>query len=521
MLARAAASAASAVLMGCSVDQRRTVVDVRSFGAAGDGVTDDSWAIQAAAAALRPGSTLRFPRGTYRFAQRWPPGGAAVVISGLADVVVEFEPGAELYMDNLHPTKRTGSGHGLLVRGPASRIRLRALNIRWADGAQRSLGDGIRVEGCPDFGGEQPSGWSGQPTPVTEVSVSECTVRSSPQTGVVMMGVSDIEVTGLRVTDSGADGLHFNACRRASVDRYSAVNTGDDGLALVTYFASEPAFDSAAHTFSFPNLTDWSNADFTVTNVNVFGCRANGVRLAGANRVTVEGLDVVGVRAGSAFLIDSAEPGTDVGWHYVASRSVRLDDVTASDCDMGIHLLARPGASGDRRFTDFDIHVGDAKIDDCPTWAVRAESLTATRVNGMRIDDCSVTAASTTGGNGGVGVGNTSGITFGTMVIRHSEPVVVFKAENAGQLTVDHLSVAITRPDRPAGSLDPCVRLEGSDGVVDQLTIGWPAAADTWVPVLQSSPGPCGDDIGQAPLAIRGLTVTPSVERPSAVACGR
>jgi hypothetical protein len=522
LLLRMSAAAALPVLAAaCSTDGRRTVVDVRDFGAAGDGVTDDSRAIQAAAGALSPGNTLHFPAGTYRFAQRWPPGGAAVVISGLADVTVEFEPGAELYMDNLHPTKRTGSSHGLLVRGPASRIRLSALNIRWADGAQRSLGDGIRVEGCPAFGDEQPSGWSGPPTPVTEVSVSDCTVRSSPQTGVVMMGVSEIEVSGLRVTDSGADGLHFNACRRASVDGYSAVNTGDDGLALVTYFASGPAFDRAAHTFSFPELTDWSNADFTVTNVNVFGCRANGVRLAGANRVTVEGLDVVGVHAGSAFLIDSAEPGTDVGWNYVASRAVRLDDVTAADCDMGIHLLARPAGSGDRRFTDFDVHVGDAKIDDCPTWAVRAESLTEARVNGMRIDNCSVTAGSTTGGNGGVGVGNTDSITLGTMVIRHAEPVVAFEAVNAGSLTVDKLSVAITGPDRPEGGLVPCVRLEGSDGVIDQLTIGWPAATDAWVPVRLSSPGPCADDIAQAPLAVRGLTVTPPVEHPWAVACAR
>jgi hypothetical protein len=517
LLARTSAAAALAALGACSTDGRRTVVDVRTFGAVGDGITDDSRAIQAAAAALRAGSTLRFPRGTYRFGQPWPPGGAAVVISGLADVAVEFDPGAELYMDNLHPSKRTGSSHGLLVRGPASRIRLRALNIRWADGAQRSLGDGIRIEGCPAVGDEQPSGWSGQPTPVTDVSVSDCTVRSSPQTGVVMLGVSDIEVTGLRVTDSGADGLHFNACRRASVDEYSAVNTGDDGLALVTYFSPQPAFDGAAHTFSFPELNDWSNADFTVSNVNVFGCRANGIRLAGANRVTVEGLDVVGVHAGSAFLIDSAEPGADVGWNYVASRAVRLDDVTATDCDMGIHLLARPGPSGDGRFTDFDIHVSDAKIDDCATWSVRVESLTETPVNGMRIDNCSVTAASTTGGNGGVGVGSANAITFGTMVIRHAEPVVAFDAVNAGALTVDHLSVAITRTDPPEGTANHCVELDGCDGVIDELAIGWPAATGAWVPVLITTPDQCAE----APLDIRSFTVTPPVERPSVVACAR
>jgi hypothetical protein len=321
------------------------------------------------------------------------------------------------------------------------------------------------------------------------------------------------------VTDSGADGLHFNACRQGSVDEYSAVNTGDDGLALVTYFSARPAFDRAAHTFSYPELTDWSNTDFTVTNVNVFGCRANGIRIAGANRVTVEGLDVVGVHAGSAFLIDSAEPGADVGWHYVASRAIRLDDVTATDCDMGIHLLARPGSSGDGRFTDFDVHVGDAKIDDCPTWSVRVESLTETPVNGMRIDNCSVTAASTTGGNGGVGVGNADRTSFGTMAIRHAQPVVAFTAVNAGALTVDHLSVAITRPDPPEGTAKNCVDLDGCDGVIDELTIGWPAATGAWVPVRLSSRGPCANDVGETPLAIRTLTVTPPVERPSAVAC--
>ncbi|MFS0899164.1 glycosyl hydrolase family 28-related protein, partial [Mycolicibacterium litorale] len=499
---------AAAALAACALDGRPTVVDVRAFGARGDGIADDSQAIQAAAAALRPEGILRFPRGVYRFAQRWPPGGAAIVLSGTTDVTVEFDPGAELYMDNLHPTERTGSSHGVLVRGPVSRVTLRDINIRWADGARRSLGDGIRVEGMPTAGEDPPSGWPGQDTPVDGVVVSGCTVRSSPQTGVVMLGVSDIEVTGLRVTDSGADGLHFNACRNAVVDGFSAVNTGDDGLALVTYFTPQPAFDEPSHTFSFPDLTEWSNTDFRVSNVNVFGCRANGVRLAGAAGVDIRGLDVVAVHSGSAFLVDSAEPGTDVGWNYVATRGVRLGDLTATDCDMGIHLLARPGASGDARFTDFDVHVDDAKIDDCATWAVRAESLTDRHTTGLRIDTCSVTASSTTGGNGGLGIATSRAISFGDMSIRHSEPVVVVDAVDAEELTVDHLSVAITRPDPPDSAAKYVVSLEDSSGDIEELTIGWPAAPRSWIPVRRS-----------AALALPNLTVSPpvatsSVQRP-------
>ncbi|HEY9263546.1 MAG TPA: glycosyl hydrolase family 28-related protein, partial [Mycobacterium sp.] len=237
LLAGAGVAAAAAALPGCQ--RGRGIVDVRAFGARGDGVTDDSRAIQAAAAALRPHHTLYFPRGTYRFAQPHPSGDAAIVLAGVSDVAVEFDPAAEVVMDNLDPATHTGTSHGLLVRGPASRIALRRVNIRWADDAQRSLGDGIRVLGNPGGG-----------APVAGITLTDCAVRASPQAGVIMMGVADITVTGLQVADTNADGLHFNGCRRATVDDYRATNTGDDGLALVTYFSPEPAFDNDSATFS-------------------------------------------------------------------------------------------------------------------------------------------------------------------------------------------------------------------------------------------------------------------------------
>jgi hypothetical protein len=518
LLAGMPGAAALAVLTGCQLDGGRTVIDVRRFGARGDGVTDDSPAIQAAVAALRSKSTLYFPKGTYRFAQRRPAGAAAIVITGASDVDVEFDPGAELYMDNLDPVTRTGTSHGLLISGPAARIALRNVNIRWAAGAKRSLGDGIRVAGCPVFGAAPPSGWSGPGAPVNGISVSGCTVRASPQAGVIMLGVSDITVAGLRVADSGADGLHFNACRKATITDYSATSTGDDGLALVTYFARQFAFDETAYNFAFPSLTDWSNADFAINNVTVVGGKANGVRIAGANRVTLGGLKVVGVQYGSAVMVDSAEPGTNVGWNYVASGTVRLADVTATNCDTGIHLLARPGASGDQRFTDFDVNIGDAKLDGCGNWSVRAESLTQRMVSGLRVDTCSISSTSTTGGNGGVGIGNARGISFGNISIRHTEPVVAFTAANARQLAVDRLSVAINQSEQPAGTTTPCVSLDGSDGVINDMEVGWSAAPSSWIAVQQSVTGQCGAGSGEGSVVIRRLTVTAPVSN-SAVEC--
>lgn len=516
LLAGAPAAAALAVLPGCQRSES-SVVNVRKFGATGDGTTDDSRAIQAAVAALRSRSTLHFPRGTYRFAQRWPTGTAAIVITGVSDVDVEFDPGAELVMDNLDPTARTGTSHGVLVRGPASRISLRKINIRWSGGAKRSLGDGIRVVGCP-AGTAPPIGWSGPRAPVDGIALSDCVVRASPQAGVVMFGASNITVAGLRVADSGADGLHFNACRRASVDDYRAVDPGDDGIALVTYFAHQFSFDDSAHTFSFPALTDWSNADFAITNVSVVGGKANGVRIAGANRVSIGGLHADGVRPGSAVMIDSAEPGSDVGWNYVASRDVRIGDVSVANCDTGIHVLARPRASGDQRFTNFDVHVEEAKLDGCDNWSVRVESLTKQKMSGFRIEDCRISATSTTGGNGGVGIDNAQGISLGSLSIRHARPVVAFTTRNAGQLAVDRLRVAIDDSAQPAGPAAPCVSLADSDGVIADLELNWRGAPETWTAVLMSKAGECHASPNGAPVAIRNLTVTPPIST-SVVGC--
>lgn len=510
-----AAVPAVAAIAALAAIQRHeyTVIDVKEFGATGDGVTDDSVAIQAAVAELRPGRALHFPTGTYRFAQRWPSGTAAITLTGISDVTVDFAPGAELFMDNLDLRNGTGTSHGLLIRGPASRISLRNINIRWASGAKRSLGDGIRVDGLPGDGATLPRGWHGSPTPVDGLTVTDCVIRSSPQAGMVLHGVSDVTVKRLHVEGSGADGLHFNACRRIHVSGLRAVNPGDDGLALVTYFASAFSFDSDAHTFAFPTLSDWSNADADVRDVEVVGGAANGVRVAGAQRVTIAGLNAVGVAGGSAVMLDSAEPGADVGWNYLASRAIRIDELTATNCDTGLHLLSRPHVPGDRAFTDFDVRVSRAALNSCGNWSVRAESLGEPKVTGLQLDDCTIASTSTTAGNGGVGIDNARGISMGTVTIRHSDAVVGLAARNSERLAIERLTIMIGQTEQPAQEASPCVTLDDVEGVIAQLHVDWPSAPASWTAVRQST----GDQCGQ------GATVTIStlkgVSRDQVSAC--
>lgn len=501
------ATPAAIALTACSPAAPKSTVNVREHGAVGDGTADDSAAIISAVAALTPGSVLHFPAGRYRFAQRNPRHGAAITVTGLSQIDIDFAADAEIVMDNVDQHNNTGTSHCILIRGPTSDIALRNVHVRWAQQTKRSMGDGIRIVGYPDGVDRVPDGWTGPAAPVRGVTISDCLIQSAPQAGVAMMGVSDITVTNLRSENTQADGLHFNACRRAKIDGHTAVNTGDDGLALVTYFTDTSSYDAAAQTFAFPGLTDWSNADFSIRNVAVSGGRANGVRLAGALRVDIEGLTVDDVQHGAAVMIDSATAGHEVDWEYVSARDVTLSGLDAEDCETGIHVLARPAETVDRRFLDFAVDIADARLRRCTNWSVRIESLSDQRVTGVSLGSATIEATSAAGGNGGVGLADARDVHFGHLTIEHAQAVTTFSAINTGQLTVDDLDLTVTLPKASAEAA-PCARFENTDGVIDAMAVRWPSASEQWTPVLLTPPAAC--DPVRPPLVVNTLTVEPS-----------
>jgi hypothetical protein len=421
-----------------------------------------------------------------------------------------------LVIDNLDPETGMGTSHGIFVRGPASAIALRNVKIRWVTRPPRSLGDGIRILGYPTDVAAPPAGWTGPPAPVTDVHLADCEIQFSPQAGAILVGVSDFTIAGLRVRQTSADGLHFNACRRGNIDGLTAIDNGDDGLALVTEYSDAPSFDQAAQTFAFPTLTEWSNTDFTITNVNVADGRANGVRFGGANRAGLRGLTVTRKQTGAGVIVDSAAViGPDTAWQYVASQGLRLSQIAVDHCDIGVQVLARPSATVDPRFTDFGVDITDATLRDCSNWSVRAESLTEQRMTGLRVDTCTVEATSVTGGNGGVGLGDTQGVHLGDISITHAQPVIAFSATGTGQLTVGRLQLTTTDPGQPEIVPLPCALFENSDGVLDEVDVRWPQAPATWTPIRVTTvrdpndPAVCDDPSVPLPVAIRTLTVDP------------
>lgn len=501
----------AAIVAACSSAPDGSTHNVLDHGALGNGIQDDAGAIGRAVEKLKSGDTLRFPQGAYRFALRNPAGGAAISLVGLSDVAIEFESGAELLMDNLDENG-LGTSHGVVVRGPASGVSLRGVAVRWTTRpSERSMGDGIRIVGYPSESREVPGDWTGSRGPVSGVTLRSCSIRSSPQAGVIMMGVSDIAVSDLQVQDTLADGLHFNACRDGEVRDYVATNTGDDGLALVTYHTDEDAFDNSAETFSLPELTEWSDADLTVNNVVVNGSNANGVRLAGANRVTLTDIKVQGARSGAGVIIDSAAPGSDADWDYVASRAIKVRGLVVDESDSGLHVLARPNGSTDDRFSRFDLDVSDVTVRSCPRWSVLVESVADEPVTGVRLRDCTVSARAVDTATGIVGLQTTRGVSLGKLAIDCTEPAIAFSANNSTEFELDELRVSVSGPGPDPGSDEPLALFQDSAGTVASVQMSWPQAPSRWTPISVDGAA-CNDSpvAGNSPVKISRLTTTPS-----------
>lgn len=313
-------------------------VNVRNFGAVGNGTTDDSAAIKAAQAALAPGKTLYFPAGSYRFAQQNPAGGAAIFLNKISNVGVEFAAGAQLLMDNL--SNGSGTGHGIRIVGKASNIQLINPTIAWkVRPSNRSNGSGIHVTGYPSDSAPV-SGWTGSTGKIDFLTITNGRVTNAPQTGAVIHGVSDVSITGFVSDRTLADGLHFNACRRVTVRDYNAISPGDDGLAFVTYYDPTRVWNSSSSDgpFNQPTLGDWNDTNSTATNITVSNGSANGIRVQGGLNITFNTAHITNCWA--ACIINSGIVGNGIGWSGLAPKGIVVNDLSTNGGNSAVEIQA-------------------------------------------------------------------------------------------------------------------------------------------------------------------------------------
>ncbi|MCV7421610.1 hypothetical protein H7K45_13770 [Mycobacterium yunnanensis] len=384
-------------------------VDVKDYGAIGDGVTDDSTAIKAAVAALTSGGRLYIPLGDYRFAQQHPAGDAAIYLNGLSDVTVEFAPGARLLMDNLD-ANGLGTSHGIRVEGTASHVAILNPTIEWVvRPSARSFGDGISVLGYPSDS-PPPSGWTGSTGKVEFVSIVNGRTVNAPQAGAVIMGASDVTVTNFTAIGTLADGLHFNSNRRVTVDGLVAQNTGDDGLAFVTYYdPTQPwTYGPTDGPFNQPGLGEWNNGGSVASHISVTGGRASGVRVQGGYDITISDVTVSGKEFGVQ--INSAKATGPGDWTSLASRNIHISGVTVDGAQTGI-VLGTNNIDGteDSKWWDFaGSSISDVTIRGSKNWSIAVETpaTTTSKFAGITLQNIHAESMAADGpfggGNGGI-----------------------------------------------------------------------------------------------------------------------
>ncbi|HLN22585.1 MAG TPA: right-handed parallel beta-helix repeat-containing protein [Patescibacteria group bacterium] len=200
----AAAPAGIAALAG------RSVRSVTEFGAVGDGVADDTAALQRAFDRVGSGAILEFPPGTYLYSR--------VLTLARDDIVLRG--------DHATLQARNPEAQALVFKGD----RTAALWLTLRGAARTRLG-------TPESAQMVVKGrW---------VQLVGNTVSAGASAGIFVFGGQDFRIVGNRVHGTLADGIHMTeGARRGLVEGNVVYGTGDDMIAVVSYRPSVLSADN-------------------------------------------------------------------------------------------------------------------------------------------------------------------------------------------------------------------------------------------------------------------------------------
>jgi hypothetical protein len=199
-------------------------LDVRDYGAKGDGRTKDTRAIQAALdAAGRSGGAIYFPSGEYvsgtlrlrsRVALRLAAG--AALIASPDDM--DFDRYEELGYDSFADRETTDFNFALLQG--------------------RALQD-VRIFGPGRIDGNRTK--RGGPKPIalkecSKIQIHDLTIDNAPNYNISLLGCDDVDIVGVTIRNGYSDGIDPDCCRNVRIVN-SRVESRDDAIVAKASFA--------------------------------------------------------------------------------------------------------------------------------------------------------------------------------------------------------------------------------------------------------------------------------------------
>ena len=235
---------------------------VTDFGAHGDGITDDTDAIQTAFDALNPGDTLIFPGGktfVYTKTSTYKHPGYVLTVA---------KPGVHITSD--------GAGATLLSKNEqTSEVFLNAGYITFDNLTVKSAGTTRRWDEYEKVGvrlGEHDS-----------ITVNNVTVDGVGAAGIYVGGSRNFTISNVTVSNTRADSVHITeGASYGTVTNVTSDNSGDDGVSVVSYTADDGPVNNVTVTNATVNNQLWGRAFTVVGGDNIVFRNVTSNRSAGA-----------------------------------------------------------------------------------------------------------------------------------------------------------------------------------------------------------------------------------------------
>lgn len=335
--------------------------DVTSYGAIGDGETNDYDAILAAKLAMLQSPVNR--------SLIFPPGKTFLIntpdVDGLlfdqeSNFAVFMGIGSKLLMGNLVPSNYTNPAP-IRVNGPCENIYFNGVCAAWGALSEfvrepsafmvrgANIGDGDRTHNIPAWYRGNPDGTQDVPAiyegAVKNISFIDCSAINTQNAFIECQGVDGIVVDNFFGNRGLGSGFYFQCFRRATISNVRLQEIDDDGLAFLSneggVVGNNIEDDFHGEYSTITNIVIDKKLQDYAHNVPSGSIAIGGIRDMSINNCVFRGkFRGLKLEYGTQGL-NPEDPFYGLGIHFLASKRVAISNVAIGDCTNPIYFLSK------------------------------------------------------------------------------------------------------------------------------------------------------------------------------------